>query len=448
MIPPWNFSLAIPCGMAVAALACGNAAILKPAGQTPVVASRLVALLHEAGVPEDVVRCLPGAGSSAGQALVDDPRVAMVAFTGSRAVGTAIHRAVSRRPSPSGRPRDLVAEMGGKNPAIVFADSDLDEAVEGIIHSAFDHANQKCSAVSRVLVERAVYVRFRERLVAAAASLVCGPAEHPGTQINPVIDRRASERLMEAARVARSEGRVLLDRFEPATGTLVHGPLIVEIGLAKARTATTATEELFGPILVLTPFDDEADAYRLANATAYGLTSAVFSRSPDRIARASAAIEAGHVYVNRTSTAARPGVEPFGGMKFSGTGPKVGHADYLWAFLERVTESGDGGAPMVEGGAPPSLTPARWDTPLPERIEVLSRAGLLLGPRGRDLLASAAAELGPTPTVQVAGQDTEVVHDTPRGLGVVSARGEDAALWLIAPLVAGNAVVVVDSPDL
>lgn len=448
VIPPWNFSLAIPCGMAAAALACGNAVVLKPAGQTPVIASRLVALLHEAGVPETVVQCLPGPGSRVGQALVDDARVAAVAFTGSREVGIGIHEAVAGTPSPSGRPRRLVAEMGGKNPAVVFADADLDEAVAGILHSAFDHANQKCSAVSRVLVERSVYGRFRDRLVEAASSLVCGRAGDPSTQVNPVIDRRASDRLTEDARIARAEGRVLLDRFGPEPGTLVHGPLIVEIDLPDALTARTATEEIFGPILALTAFDREADAYRVANGTAYGLTAAVFSRSPVRIARASAALEAGHVYVNRTSTAARPGVEPFGGMKFSGTGPKVGHAGYLWAFLSRADAPEDSGDTRPDG-TPPALAPGRWDAPLAGRIEAVSRAGLLLGARGRGILADAGPELGPTPlAVQVAGQHTTVVHDLPRGLGVVRARGPDAAAWLVAPLLAGNAVVVVDSPGL
>ncbi len=456
VIPPWNFSLAIPCGMTAAALAAGNAAVLKPASQTPLAAFRFVALLHEAGVPADVVQCLPGEGSKTGQALVDDRRVALVAFTGSRAVGTALSEAVGRTTTEGGRVRGMIAEMGGKNPALVFDDADLDEAVTGVLASAFGHANQKCSAVSRVLVERPVVDRFRARLVDAAGSLVCGHAEDPATQVNPVIDRRASDRLREAAAVARSEGRVLLDRFDPPEGTLVHGPLIVELDPAAALTARTATEELFGPILALIPFDEEDEAYRIANGTAYGLTSAVFSRSPGRIARASAAIEAGHVYVNRTSTGARPGVEPFGGKRFSGTGPKAGGEDYLWAFLERTDAPPDDGPVDPEGSSLPALEHGLWGAPLDARLACLRHAAESLATTdGRasqaliEVARRAEVELGqPAPSTPVAGQDTRQWYDTPRGLGLVRAQGVDAVAWLAAPLAAGNTVVVIDSPDL
>ncbi|TAK73240.1 MAG: aldehyde dehydrogenase family protein, partial [Dehalococcoidia bacterium] len=460
VIPPWNFSLAIPCGMVSAALAAGNAAVLKPAGQTPLVASRLVALLHEAGVPSGVVECIPGEGRRAGQALVDDRRVALVAFTGSRAVGTAMFEAVMGTATSDGRPRGVVAEMGGKNPAIVFDDADLDEAVAGVLESAFGHANQKCSAISRVLVERPVYERFRARLLDAADSLVCGAAGDPATQVNPVIDGGASERLQSAASVARTEGRVLLDRFGPKPGTLIHGPLIVEIDAGGALTARTATEELFGPILVLVPVDDEAEAVRIANGTGYGLTSAVFSRSPGRVARVSDAIEAGHVYVNRTSTGARPGVEPFGGMRFSGTGPKAGGEDYLWAFFDRtdgpVDAGGEAASGPPAGTPPPAIEVVRWDVSFDERAAVVERAAAELASTDAmlaralvDVVRHARMEIGqPAPTVQVAGQDTRMVYDTPRGAGLVHAGGSNAAWWLAAPLLAGNGVVVIDSPAL
>ncbi len=200
VIPPWNFSLSIPCGMTSAALVCGNTAILKPAEQTPLIAGRLVALLHEAGVPRDVVTWLPGRGETVGAALAESPEVAMVAFTGSRAVGTALHATVAgielagggTPGAPGGGVKALVAEMGGKNPVIVFADADLDEAVSGILASAFGHANQRCSAASRVYVERPVFARLRRRLVEAARSLHVGRADDPSTQVNPVIDRDAT----------------------------------------------------------------------------------------------------------------------------------------------------------------------------------------------------------------------------------------------------------------
>jgi len=456
VIPPWNFSLAIPTGMAAAALVCGNSVVLKPAEHTPLIALRLADVLHQAGVPRDVMQCVPGKGSSAGSVLVEDARVGMVSFTGSRGVGTWMHEAVAQTPSPDGRPRALVAEMGGKNPALVFGDADIDEAVDGVLRSAFEHANQKCSAVSRVLVQRSVYPHFRDRLVEAARSWRVGPAEDSRTAINPVIAPEAAHRLAEAADRAREEGRVLLDAFGPVPGTLLHGPLIVEIESAAALTAQTATEELFGPILALIPFDDAADAYRVANGTGYGLTAGLFSRSPSRIEEAARCIEAGHLYVNRTTTAARPGIEPFGGMHFSGTGPKVGHRDYLWAFVRRTD------APPVDedvSPAPPPHPPARleavepWDVPLHARIEAVRSAAARVPPAlAESLLAAADAarrELGEAAeTTQAAGQDTRMRYDLALGRGVLRATRADAAWWLAAAVLAGNAVTVVDSPAL
>lgn len=457
VIPPWNFSLAIPCGMTVAALACGNSVILKPAEHTPLIAHRLVALLHEAGVPDAVVQCVPGAGRTAGVTLVEDPRVAMVAFTGSRGVGTWMHSAVALEPTAGGRPRSLIAEMGGKNPALVFADADIDEAVEGVLQSAFGHANQKCSAVSRVLVERIVYPIFRDRLIEAARSWRVGAADDPSTAINPVIGFVAAERLQGAAARAREEGTVLLDEFGPRPGTLLHGPLVVEFDAAQALTATTTTEELFGPILSLIPFDEPAEAYRIANGTGYGLTAGLFSRSPSRIAEAARLIEAGHLYVNRATTAARPGIEPFGGMFFSGTGPKVGHDGYLWAFVGRTDHP-----PIdedVEPERPDALEPVfkigePWSASLDERIATLRRAAsrLASGPVADAMQAAAEQaqdELGrPADTVQVAGQDTAMRYDLARGFGVLRAVGDEAGWWLAATLLAGNGVAVVDSPAL
>ena len=462
VIPPWNFPLAIPSGMTAAALACGNAAILKPAEQTPLLGHRLVALLHEAGVPRDALVALPGRGETAGAALAESPDVAMVAFTGSRAVGTLLHEAVTRVvPSGEAVTKTLVAEMGGKNAIIVFPDADPDEVVDGVMRSAFGHANQKCSAASRVLVAEPVYETVRDRLVEAARSLPVGPADAAETQVNPVIDAEAHARLMRDAELARGECDVLLDRFEEPSGdgSLSLGPLVVELPAAQARVARTTTEELFGPILALVPFATEEEAYAVVNGTDYGLTAGIFSRSPATIERAARAIEAGNVYANRAITAARVGVEPFGGMKMSGTGPKAGGDDYLWAFVRRTDAPSDDPAvhlPAPSDGAALAVDlPAEgWDAPLDERIEVVERAAVLLGADGRydeagSLLAAAQAarrELGrPQPTIPVAGQRTELRYDTPRGVGLLHASGPDGAWWLVAPLLAGNSLVLFDS---
>ena len=459
VIPPWNFSLAIPCGMTVAALACGNAAILKPAGQTPLIARRLVTLLHEAGVPRDALIWLPGHGNTAGATLAASPDVAMIAFTGSRAVGTLLHEQLATVRLTDGGHKALVAELGGKNPVLVFADADLDEAVDGILRSAFTHANQKCSAASRVLIESPIFERLRDRLIEAARSLQVGPADAPETRVNPVIDRAAHERLLSAARTAREECDVLLDLFDAGAARGApheHGPLIVQLPTARALDARTATEELFGPILVLTPFDDEADALRIANGTAYGLTAGLFSRSPATIDRVSAALDAGNVYVNRTTTGARPGIEPFGGLHMSGTGPKAGGPDYLWSFVRRTDATEDRTAAPP---APPSSADApsdiadRWDAPIEERRGIIETAADSLrtrdaaAARALDLVVTRADEIArPTPTLQVPGQHTELRYEIPRGLAIVRARGPQAPAWLAAALLAGNACLVADSP--
>jgi RHH-type transcriptional regulator, proline utilization regulon repressor / proline dehydrogenase / delta 1-pyrroline-5-carboxylate dehydrogenase len=493
VIPPWNFSLAIPCGMTSAALACGNGVVLKPAGQTPIIAHHLVELLHEAGVPRAALAWLPGRGSTAGQALVDSTDVAMVAFTGSRTVGTRMHADVSRVEVRDGALKALVAEMGGKNPVLVFADADLDEAVDGIMRSAFGHANQKCSAASRVLVASAIFVRLRDRLVEAARSVHVGSADAPATQVNPIIDRAAWERLQEAAATARQECDVLLDRFAGTPGTLECGPLIVTCSADRALESRTFNDELFGPILLLVPFDDEAEAIRLANATEYGLTAGLFSRSPRTIDRVTRALESGTVYVNRVTTGARVGIEPFGGMRMSGTGPKAGGPDYLWAYVRRTEVPPDDPAdlevlaatashepegsrvqpapdpqpplvPSAPNDAPssemPSMLPAdlsdRWDAPLTQRLEAVERAAVLLGQRGHPdtaLLLNAAQqarrELGAiVPIDQVAGQHTELWYDVARGRALMRATSKSAASWLAAALLGGNSVALFDGEPL
>ncbi len=465
VIPPWNFPLAIPCGMTAAALACGNAAILKPAEQTPLIGLRLAALLHAAGVPRDALIALPGRGETAGAALAESPDVAMVAFTGSRAVGTLLHEVVSRvEPTGEAVTKTLVAEMGGKNAIIVFPDADPDEVVDGVMRSAFGHANQKCSAASRVLVAESVYETIRDRLVEAARSLRTGPADAPETQINPVIDAEARARLMRDAEVARGECEVLLDHFEEpaADGGLALGPLVVELPAERARAARTTTEELFGPILALIPFATEEEAYAVANGTDYGLTAGIFSRSPATIDRAARVIEAGNVYANRAITAARVGVEPFGGMKMSGSGPKAGGSDYLWAFVCRSDAPADdtglsAATPSRVASPPPDLPSGVWREPLDMRVEVVERAAVLLGDAGRYgdagvlLAASQAArrELGRAqPTIPVAGQRTELRYGTPRGIGLLHAAGPDATWWLAATLLAGNGLALFDSRGL
>ena len=203
VIAPWNFPLAIPCGMTAAALAAGNAAVLKPAEQSPASAGALVDALHEAGVPREALSLLPGYGE-AGAALVRDPRVHVIAFTGSSAVGLEILRAAAETPEGQGHVKRVVSEMGGKNCVIVDADADLDEVVPELVYSAFGYAGQKCSAAARVLVHEATADTLLERLAGAVSVLDVGQAERFATEVPPVIEREAQERVQPLRRAGRA----------------------------------------------------------------------------------------------------------------------------------------------------------------------------------------------------------------------------------------------------
>jgi RHH-type proline utilization regulon transcriptional repressor/proline dehydrogenase/delta 1-pyrroline-5-carboxylate dehydrogenase len=461
VIPPWNFPLAIPCGMTAGALVTGNAVILKSAEQTPLIGHLLVDVLHRAGVPEDALIHLPGLGEIAGRPLVESPDVDMIAFTGSKAVGAWIYeRAAQVRLTKGGLKRALT-EMGGKNAIIVFPDADLDEAVAGILHSTFGHANQKCSACSRVFIHRSIYHRLVGRLVEGARSLPIGPADDPGTVINPLIEQEACERVRAAAAVARQEGRVLLDLLElPGASPWNLGPLIVELPVERLAALRTAQEEIFGPVLAVAPFDTEEEAIAYANNTVYGLTAGVFSRSPTTIRRMIHAIRAGNIYVNREITGARVGIEPFGGMGMSGTGPKAGGEEYLWAFVTRregfrsCDAASAGRSDEASGGLVQS-----WTAVPKARLASLQRVAGLLERRGEAAMAEAVRQVlahtgeitEPQPTRRIPGQQNWVDWQTPRGVGaVVTDRGsspEALAGMVAGALLAGNGVLVIPGAE-
>ncbi len=355
VIPPWNFPLAIPMGMTAAAIVAGNAVILKPAEQSPVIALRLFDAFREAGLPPEVLNYLPGRGEVVGAALVADPRVDLIAFTGSKAVGLEIHRKAAETPDGQDHVKRVIAEMGGKNAIIVDDDADLDEAVVGVLQSAFGYSGQKCSACSRVVVLDGVYDAFVARLAEAAKSLTVGPPEDPETVVGPVIDAEARARLERYAAIARSEGRVI---FEGDLGGLADrghyvAPLIVA-GVAPG--ARVAQEEIFGPILAAIRSKDLDEALTIANGTPYALTGGLYSRSPAHIDRVKRSLRVGNVYINRPIAGALVDRQPFGGFKLSGLGgAKAGGADYLGEFLltRAVTEN-----TLRRGFAPDEAEPA------------------------------------------------------------------------------------------
>jgi RHH-type transcriptional regulator, proline utilization regulon repressor / proline dehydrogenase / delta 1-pyrroline-5-carboxylate dehydrogenase len=336
VIAPWNFPLAIPCGMTAAALAAGNAAVLKPAEQSPASANALVDALHAAGVPGDALALLPGYGE-AGAALVRDPRVHVIAFTGSGAVGLDIVRAAAETPDGQRHVKRVVSEMGGKNCVIVDSDADLDDVVPELIDSAFGFAGQKCSAAARALVHEAIADKLVERLSGAVRVLEVGQAESFATEVPPVIDREAQERVLRYRALASPDQLVASAERVPDEGWFV--PPTVVFGLPEGSPVNR--EEVFGPLLSVSAVRDVDAAMDVVDSLPHALTGGLFSRSPATIERVAARSPVGNLYVNRGITGAMVGRQPFGGNRRSGVGSKAGGPDYLLQFVEPriVTEN-------------------------------------------------------------------------------------------------------------
>lgn len=333
VISPWNFPIAIATGMTVAALAAGNCTLLKPAEVSSVIAAKIAEILIEAGIPKGVFQYVPSKGSTVGAHLVKHPDVHLIAFTGSQEVGCRIYAEAAIVQPGQKHLKRVIAEMGGKNGIIVDESADLDQAVVGVVQSAFGYSGQKCSACSRVIVLAPVYDAFVERLVDATRSLNIGIAEAPSTQVGPVVDANAQKRIREYIEKGRTEAQVALEMPAPDTGYFV-GPVIFSEVPADA---TIAQEEIFGPVVAVIRAQDFQEALDIANGTDFALTGGLYSRTPSHIARATAEFEVGNLYINRTTTGAIVSRQPFGGFKMSGVGSKAGGPDYLLQFLEPRT---------------------------------------------------------------------------------------------------------------
>ncbi|MEW6583612.1 MAG: aldehyde dehydrogenase family protein, partial [Actinomycetota bacterium] len=329
-IGPWNFPLAIPAGLVASALATGNAVVLKPAEQSPASGLRLVRALRDAGVPPAAIGLLPGFGD-VGDALVRHPDVHIIAFTGSEAVGLAILRAAADTPDGQRHVKRVVAEMGGKNAIIVDGDADLDEAVPEIARSAFAFAGQKCSAASRVLVHRAIAPDLLRRLAGAVETLAVGPAEDFATDVPPLIDEEARDRVAGFAARGAREGRVVAQGGPlPATGWYVAPAVLTDL----PPSSLVIREEVFGPLLTVEPVRDVEEALDLVDASRQALTGGVFTRNPRVVDRVVERSPVGNLYVNRAITGGVVGRQPFGGNRRSGVGAKVGGPDYALQFVE------------------------------------------------------------------------------------------------------------------
>jgi aldehyde dehydrogenase (NAD+) len=328
-ITPWNFPIAIPSWKIAPALVCGNTVVLKPAEDTPALAERFIELLDESGVPAGVVNVVHGYGETAGDALVRHPGVPIITFTGSRETGVAVTKAAADHL------KHVHLELGGKNAIIVLDDADVDLAVEGIVWSAFGTSGQRCTAASRVIAHEKVYDELQSKLVARAEGMRLGPGWEDDTDVGPVINRAAIEKIHSYTKIGTDEGARLLTGGEIATeGDLEKGffyrPTIfgdVDAGMRIAQ------EEIFGPTTAIIKVKDFDEAIRVSNGIKYGLSSAIFTRDVNKAFRAMRDLVAGITYINAGTTGAEVHL-PFGGTKDTGNG----HREAGQAALDVFTE--------------------------------------------------------------------------------------------------------------
>ena len=340
-ISPWNFPLAIFTGQISAALAAGNGVIAKPAESTPLIACRAVELLHRAGVPDDVLQLLPGKGSVIGARLTSDSRIAGVCFTGSTQTAQIIHRSMANTLEPSA---PLIAETGGLNAMIVDSTALPEQAVRDIVVSAFQSAGQRCSALRVLYVQEDVAETVLNMLKGAMDELEVNNPWYLSTDVGPVIDAAAREKISSHIEKARADKRVLHELVCPENGTFV-APTMISVGSIK-----DVEEEVFGPVLHVATFQAEQIDQVVAdiNATGFGLTFGLHTRIDDRVQHIVDRVEAGNIYINRNQIGAIVGSQPFGGEGLSGTGPKAGGPNYLQRFTR---EQGFGAESVVRENA-------------------------------------------------------------------------------------------------
>ena len=337
VIAPWNFPLAILTGMTVAPLVCGNTVIIKPAEQSPLTAFQLAKLLLESGFPEHSFAFLPGRGEDIGEYLVRHPKVSIISFTGSFEVGSQIIRTASQITEDQKDIKKCIVEMGGKNTIVVDSSADLDEAISGVLTSAFGFQGQKCSACSRVIVLEDIYESFIKRFLPAVKSLVIGPPECPQSSLGPLIDEHSFKRIKSFIEKETSL-KLFEGSFEKAEKAWFCPPLVY---LADEDQSPLMQEELFAPVLACFKVKNLDEAIKQINSTRFGLTAALYSRHPGHIEKFKSLAEVGNFYINRNCTGALVKRHPFGGRKMSGLGSKSGGPEYLKQFLHTkiITEN-------------------------------------------------------------------------------------------------------------
>ncbi|TLY09239.1 MAG: aldehyde dehydrogenase family protein [Thaumarchaeota archaeon] len=339
VIAPFNFPAAILVGMSTGAIITGNTVVVKPSSNTPIIACKLAEIFKQAGLPDGVFNLVIGPGGKVGGEIVSNKDVSGIVFTGSREVGYSMAQEFSKT-----RPRPLIAELGGKNPAVVTETADIGKAVDGVLKAAFGYSGQKCSACSRVYVHKKVKDEFLKKLVEKTKNLPVGNPLDPNTFVGPLANEDAYKKYQQYIRIADRDGKVLVGGSARKDSELKHGfyvqPTIVT-GLPKKH--RLFKEELFVPILCVADYDKFNDAIKLANEADYGLTAGIFSGKQEEITEFLDCIEAGVVYVNRqasATTGAMVGCQPFGGWKDSGTtGRGTGGPHYLTQFMHEQSQT-------------------------------------------------------------------------------------------------------------
>ncbi|NWF90270.1 MAG: L-glutamate gamma-semialdehyde dehydrogenase [Ignavibacteriaceae bacterium] len=330
VIPPWNFPFAILVGMTSAAIVSGNTVVLKPSSDTPMMGYLFYEIMAQAGLPSGVLNFLPGSGGEVGDNLVAHPKVRFIAFTGSMEVGIHINELAAKVQPGQIWLKRVVCEMGGKDSIIVDKETNIDDAVAGVVASAFGFQGQKCSACSRAIVDAAVYNEFVEKLKSAVDQIQIGPAED-NFRMGPVVSAGAERSILSYIEIGKNEGRLLNGGSKAEGNGFYIKPTVYTDVSPNAR---ISQEEIFGPVLAVIKSPNFDESLKIANNTKYGLTGAVYTKNRKKIERAKKELLIGNLYFNRKCTGALVGGHPFGGFNMSGTDSKAGGRDYLLLFLQ------------------------------------------------------------------------------------------------------------------
>ncbi len=332
IIPPWNFPLAIMAGMTMSAVVTGNTTVLKPSPDAPTIAYKFMEVLEEIGLPDGVVNFVVGSGTKVGEIMVQSPKTRFISFTGSKAVGLHIYEEAAKTREGQNWMKRVVAEMGGKDAIVVADDANLDEAAAGVVAAAFGFQGQKCSACSRLIVDKKVHDELIEKVVALTEKLKLGLPTEADTSLTAVINQNSYDKAVRYIEKGIEEGGevVVGGKTSDDEGFYIEPTIIDNV---KPKT-TIEQEEIFAPVLAVIKADDYDHALEIANDTQYGLTGAVYSGSEERLARARRDFHVGNLYLNRKCTGALVGVHPFGGFNMSGTDSKAGGREYLLQFMQ------------------------------------------------------------------------------------------------------------------